>query len=189
MRRDWHRLVSQLKDRGITSPHLERLKAHLSAEEQDTVLEQEIRSEIASALGRAEAKVIAALLALQLADADIDDAVAPEDIEAALTQREMRRQEALSARASARKPSSSSRVGMAGSAGVSAHDEGSRGIAETAARGEGGPAEPAPEKTSHERVSRAEHVIDLDRRGADTRRRPRSPALAPRTRRTPARRA
>ena len=54
MRSDWTHLISSLKDRGIQSEHIERLRAHLNTEEQQLHLEQELKSEIARALGRAE---------------------------------------------------------------------------------------------------------------------------------------
>ncbi len=99
VRADWHRLVTRLKDRGIHSPNVERLRHHLSTEEQHEQLETEMRSEIARALGRAEAKVLAALVALELADDDVklagDDAVRRSE---ALEAREQRRREALEAR-------------------------------------------------------------------------------------------
>ncbi len=98
MRQDWHRLIAQLKDRGIEGPHIERLRAHLNTEEQQLHLEQELKAEIALALGRAEAKVIAAILTVTLADAELDSATDPESRAERIAQRERRRREAIEAR-------------------------------------------------------------------------------------------
>ena len=98
VRSDWARLITALKDRGIQSEHIERLRAHLNTEEQQLHLEQEIKAEIALALGRAEAKVIAALLAITLADADVDAAQDDATRARRLDERNARRREAFEAR-------------------------------------------------------------------------------------------
>ena len=98
VRRDWHQLIARLKDRGVHSPLVEQLRGHLSTEEQHDHLEQEVRSEIARALGRAEAKVIASILEIAVADADIDETADAESKTRALETREALRQAALLAR-------------------------------------------------------------------------------------------
>lgn len=98
MRKAWHRLVVQLQDRGIHGPHLDRLRAHLSTEEHHDHLQNELHREIAQALGRAEAKVVAALLTLELADRDVDEAPTLQARAEALVAREQCRRNALQAR-------------------------------------------------------------------------------------------
>jgi hypothetical protein len=69
----WKRLVQQLSDDGFESPYLERLRSRVPAAEsarQD--LAREVLSEIASALGRAEDKINASLLRLELTAREID---------------------------------------------------------------------------------------------------------------------
>lgn len=63
----WTSLVKSLTDAGHESPYLDRLRARLDPGRAHLELEMEIRAEIASALGRAEDKVNAALLRLELA--------------------------------------------------------------------------------------------------------------------------
>lgn len=68
------RLASELRDRGRSSPHLERLRAQLDVEGQVEELEAELRREMASALGRAGLKVDTALCALELAEIALEEA-------------------------------------------------------------------------------------------------------------------
>ena len=70
----WKTLVAELKDRGHESPYLDRLRARLDVEQAHASLEQEILQEIASALGRTEAKLNYALLRLELAARELDEA-------------------------------------------------------------------------------------------------------------------
>lgn len=70
----WKTLVTELKDRGHESPYLDRLRARLDVEQAHASLEQEIVQEIASALGRTEAKLNFALLRLELASRELDEA-------------------------------------------------------------------------------------------------------------------
>lgn len=69
-------LVARLKAEGYESATLERLKAHLSVEEQQQALEAEIRHEMASALARTTARLDAAMLELELAERDLETAEA-----------------------------------------------------------------------------------------------------------------
>lgn len=62
----WKRLVDELKDEGFESPYLDRLHHRLNIYLERPTLEQEILSEMAYALGRAEDKVNLALLQLDL---------------------------------------------------------------------------------------------------------------------------
>jgi hypothetical protein len=70
----WTSLVKSLIDTGHESPYLDRLRARLDPGRAHLELETEIRAEIASALGRAEDKVNAALLRLELAQRRLADA-------------------------------------------------------------------------------------------------------------------
>jgi hypothetical protein len=65
--RPWQTLVRQLTDAGYESPYLDRLRARVDPAQAQDTLEQEIIREMASALGRAEDKLNAALLRLELA--------------------------------------------------------------------------------------------------------------------------
>lgn len=96
--RDLHQLIARLKDRGVHNPLVERLRTHLSTEERHDHLVHEIHAEIAQALGRAEAKVVAALLEVAAADADIDNADDDAQRSQALHVRETWRRAALQAR-------------------------------------------------------------------------------------------
>lgn len=70
----WKKLVLDLKDSGLQSPYLERLRARLpSATCGHHDLAREVLQEMASALGRAEDKVNAALLRLELSGRAIDE--------------------------------------------------------------------------------------------------------------------
>jgi hypothetical protein len=70
----WQRLVRELQDRGFESLYLDRLRSRIDVEQAQTELEQEIRYEMACALGRAEEKLNLALLRLELAHAEIEAA-------------------------------------------------------------------------------------------------------------------
>ncbi|MEO1235132.1 MAG: hypothetical protein AAFZ18_40235 [Myxococcota bacterium] len=76
------RLAQELRDRGRSSPHLERLRAQLDLEGQVEEVEGEIRQEMAAALGRAGLKVDTALCALEVAEIALAEAT-PEALEAA----------------------------------------------------------------------------------------------------------
>ena len=65
--RPWQALVRQLTDAGYESPYLDRLRARVDPAQAQDTLEQEIIREMAAALGRAEDKLNAALLRLELA--------------------------------------------------------------------------------------------------------------------------
>ncbi len=94
----WKRLVQDLTGAGYESPYLERLRRRVDVEQAHTDLENEIVAEMAAALGRAEAKVDAALLRLELAGRDVETSPPGTPREEALTQWEARRIEALAAR-------------------------------------------------------------------------------------------
>lgn len=67
----WKRLVRELSDAGFESPYLERLQRKLDVDQAHAELEAEIRREMAQALGRAEDKVNAALLELDVIERGI----------------------------------------------------------------------------------------------------------------------
>lgn len=67
-------IVKKLKSEGFESEYLDRLSARVDAEEEEHRLEAEIRAEVASALGRAGAKVDLAFLEMQVARRDVDAA-------------------------------------------------------------------------------------------------------------------
>ena len=68
----WKRLVEQLTDEGYESPYLDRLRQRLDVYQAQHELEKEILREMASALGRAEEKVLVALLELEVIGREID---------------------------------------------------------------------------------------------------------------------
>lgn len=84
----WKSLVEQLVDEGRKSPYLERLRAQYDVSAGRESLERELLREMASALGRAEAKVNVALLELELAAERADARGDRESIEAFNAQRE-----------------------------------------------------------------------------------------------------
>lgn len=84
----WKSLVEQLVDEGRKSPYLERLRAQYDVSAGRESLERELLREMASALGRAEAKVNVALLQLELAAERADARGDRESIEAFNAQRE-----------------------------------------------------------------------------------------------------
>lgn len=67
MERPWQSLVRELRDAGIESPYLDRLRARHDVAAAQEELEKEIIHEMAQALGRAGEKVDVALLRLDLA--------------------------------------------------------------------------------------------------------------------------
>jgi hypothetical protein len=73
----WRALVRELTDAGYESPYLERLRARLDLTQSWTSLEQEIIREMAAALGRAEDKLNAAFLRLELAGRALAAETAP----------------------------------------------------------------------------------------------------------------
>ena len=70
----WRTLVRELTDAGYESPYLDRLRGRLDLAQSHDSLEKEIVREMAAALGRAEDKLNAALLRLELAGRAIGDA-------------------------------------------------------------------------------------------------------------------
>lgn len=60
-------IVAKLRADGFESAYLDRLEERISAEEEETRLEVEVRAEIAAALGRTGAKVDMAFLELEVA--------------------------------------------------------------------------------------------------------------------------
>lgn len=70
----WKRLAAHLKDDTEESIYLDRLRARVGAEEQQSLLEHELAEEMASALGRTAAKVDRALAELKKAETDIERA-------------------------------------------------------------------------------------------------------------------
>ena len=67
MERPWQSLVRELRDSGIESPYLDRLRARHDVAAAQEELEKEIIHEMAQALGRAGEKVDVALLRLDVA--------------------------------------------------------------------------------------------------------------------------
>lgn len=94
----WKALVIRLRDEGYESQYLDRLRTVMPVESHQTALEHEIRQEMASALGRTEAKVNAALLELELAERALEKAVSDAEIQTARTQFVTARGVALQAR-------------------------------------------------------------------------------------------
>ena len=93
----WRNLVRELTDAGYESPYLDRLKARVDVAQAQSSLEKEIIAEMASALGRAEDKLNAALLRLELAGKDLEKA-APAERPARAIVFDARRADALQAR-------------------------------------------------------------------------------------------
>jgi hypothetical protein len=63
----WRALVRELTDAGFESVYLDRLRARVDVAQAQASLEKEIIGEMAAALGRAEDKLIGALLRLEVA--------------------------------------------------------------------------------------------------------------------------
>jgi hypothetical protein len=93
----WRSLVRQLTDAGYESPYLDRLKARVDPAQAQSSLEKEIVAEMAAALGRAEDKLNAALLRLEIAGKALDEAL-PEDRSRHAIVFDARRADALQAR-------------------------------------------------------------------------------------------
>lgn len=94
----WKNLVAALEGTGFESPYLDRLRARVTPEAAHQALEQEIIAEMANALGRAEDKVDAALLRLDLAARAIEQAPDPDARRARITRFNQLREEALRVR-------------------------------------------------------------------------------------------
>jgi hypothetical protein len=65
--RPWHTLVRELTEAGHESPYLDRLRQRLDVAQGRTALEMELVQEMAAALGRAEEKLLVALLEIEVA--------------------------------------------------------------------------------------------------------------------------
>ncbi len=72
--RPWRTLVRELTEAGHESPYLDRLRQRLDVAQGRTALEIEIVHEMATALGRAEEKLLVALLELEIAALALDGA-------------------------------------------------------------------------------------------------------------------
>jgi hypothetical protein len=94
----WRTLVRTLCDAGYESPYLDRLRSRLDVAEAQRTLEAEIVREMAAALGRAEDKVNAALLRLELAGEALAAARSLDDRRAGVREWNARRDDALRAR-------------------------------------------------------------------------------------------
>jgi len=91
-------IVRRLKSEGFESRYLDRLSARVDAEEEVHRLEAEIRAEVASALGRAGAKVDHAFLEMEVARRDVEAAAPPEERAEAIARYNARRDAAEAAR-------------------------------------------------------------------------------------------
>jgi hypothetical protein len=94
----WRTLVRELTDAGYESVYLDRLRSRVDVAQAQASLEKEIIGEIAAALGRAESKLNAALLRLELAGRAIACAIDASERDACALAFERTRQEALTAR-------------------------------------------------------------------------------------------
>jgi hypothetical protein len=74
----WRTLVRELTDAGHESPYLDRLRQRLDVARGRTALEVELVQEMAASLGRAEDKLLVALLQLEVAGRALADARDPE---------------------------------------------------------------------------------------------------------------
>ena len=97
-RQPWKRLVRDLKDSGFESPYLDRLRARVDVTEAQEQLEREIVREMAGALGRAEEKLLVALLRLEIAGRELDAHGPVPGYEACLARYDRLRRAALEAR-------------------------------------------------------------------------------------------
>lgn len=70
----WQKLVRELRDEGYQSPYLDRLRQRLDVYQAEEQLEKEIVREMATALGRAEEKLLVALLEVERAGRALDGA-------------------------------------------------------------------------------------------------------------------
>jgi hypothetical protein len=94
----WKTLVHELTSAGYESPYLDHLRQRLDVSQAHEQLEVEIVREMAAALGRAEAKVVAALLRLELAGKALDAAEGPPARARCAAEFDARRRDALRAR-------------------------------------------------------------------------------------------
>ncbi len=70
----WKKLVAELRDAGCRSPYLDRLRERLKVDQTQDDLKRELLREMASSLGRAEDKVVFALLQLELIARELEKA-------------------------------------------------------------------------------------------------------------------
>ncbi len=70
----WQRLARELRAEGFESPYLDRLEERVDVASAQERLEKEIVREMACALGRAEEKVLVALLEVEVAARDLERA-------------------------------------------------------------------------------------------------------------------
>jgi hypothetical protein len=94
----WRSLVSELMDAGYQSPYLDRLRRRVDITQSRDSLEKEIIREMAAALGRAEDKLNAALLRLELAERALRDASGSDDRRRRIDEFNLHRAAALHAR-------------------------------------------------------------------------------------------
>ncbi|MFM7141244.1 MAG: hypothetical protein ACKO2K_04925 [Alphaproteobacteria bacterium] len=94
----WQRLARELRADGFESPYLDRLEARVDVASAQDRLEKEIVQEMACALGRAEEKVLAALLLVEVAARDLGRATSAEERASAVALFNDRREAAWQAR-------------------------------------------------------------------------------------------
>jgi hypothetical protein len=94
----WKTLVRELTDAGYESPYLDRLRQRVDVAQAQDSLEKEILREMAAALGRAEDKLNAALLRLEIAGRTLASARDAVERGAGARAFNARREEALTAR-------------------------------------------------------------------------------------------
>jgi hypothetical protein len=94
----WRTLVRDLTAAGYESPYLDRLRQRVDTSASQESLEREIVAEMAAALGRAEDKLVAALLRLELAGRALDAARDPAERTVRADAYDAVRAEALAAR-------------------------------------------------------------------------------------------
>ena len=94
----WRTLVRELTDAGYESPYLDRLRGRVDVAQAQESLEKELVREMAAALGRAEDKLNAALLRLELAGRRLDAATGDDERRAQARAFEAERRAALQAR-------------------------------------------------------------------------------------------
>ncbi len=86
----WQRLARELRADGFESPYLDRLEERVDVEAAQDRLEKEIVQEMACALGRAEEKLLVALLRVEVAARDLEragDGVGRDDARARFNER------------------------------------------------------------------------------------------------------
>jgi len=94
----WQRLARELRADGFESPYLDRLEERVDVEAAQDRLETEIVQEMACALGRAEEKLLVALVHVEVAARDLDRARDDDERTAALARFNERRDAAWQAR-------------------------------------------------------------------------------------------